>query len=205
MTARQPSRWTGASIVLSGDTAASPLDLANGANVTVLLNNTNTLTATSGAAGIHVTTGRTLKISSTAGDGSESGTFTVKGGTYIPSDAGGAGIGGNKNESGGAITIAGGKVYVTAGNEGAGIGGGAWFDGSEINIKGGYVETEGRNGGSGIGGGIAGNGGTIHINFPSGTSRGMAVAPGAWYYEEHPGTRGGSFNGVADDWPAGPA
>jgi hypothetical protein len=142
----------------------------------VLLNNTNTLTATNGAAGIHVTTGRTLKISSTAGDGSESGTLTVKGSTCIPSDAGGAGIGGNKNESNGAITIADGKVYVTAGNEGAGIGGG-----------------------------IAGNGGTIQINFPSGTSRSMAVAPGAWYYEEHPGTRDGSFNGVADDWPAGPA
>ncbi|GAB6392954.1 MAG: hypothetical protein MdMp014T_2327 [Treponematales bacterium] len=163
-----------ASITLSsGD--ASPLDLADGANVTLRLAGTNTLTAAGGGAGVHVTAGRTLRITSAAGDGQESGSLHANGGWS------GAGIGGSQGEDGGAITIAGGSVYATGyyspegdgadhHNAGAGIGGGGrnaadgGADGGDfgtISITGGYVEASGGGeetayageGAAGIGGG----------------------------------------------------
>ena len=66
---------------------------------------------------------------------------------------GNAGIGGNTQCSGGAITINGGVVTATGGGDGAGIGGGTNGVGGNITIKGGTVTATGNGGGAGIGGG----------------------------------------------------
>ncbi|GAB6390715.1 MAG: hypothetical protein MdMp014T_0088 [Treponematales bacterium] len=165
-----------ANIALSSG-SASPLDLADGANVTLRLAGTNTLTASGGGAGVHVTAGRTLKITSVDGDGQTSGTLTAAGGGV---GGAGAGIGGSMSEAGGIITIAGGTVNA-AGAPGdatyggsAGIGGGGDWDtvgwgsgrggGGTITITGGSVTAASNDTGSGIGGGCYGSGGTISIS-----------------------------------------
>lgn len=65
-----------------------------------------------------------------------------------------AGIGGNKECTGGIITIHGGTVTVTGGFCGAGIGGGWGGKGGTITILGGKIDATGV-GGAGIGGGMA--------------------------------------------------
>jgi hypothetical protein len=136
-----------ASITLSGTTAASPLDLADGANLTLRLAGTNTLTASGGAAGVHVPEGRTLTITSAAGNGQTSGTLTATGGG---ADNSSAGIGGGDHEDGGNITITGGVVNATGGPKAAGIGGG------DISVTGGTITATAGAAGAGIGGGTRG-------------------------------------------------
>ncbi|GAB6390664.1 MAG: Ig domain protein group 2 domain protein [Treponematales bacterium] len=202
----------------SGD--ASPLDLADGANVTLRLAGTNTLTASGAAAGVHVPAGRTLTITSGAGDGQTSGTLTVAGSGLDGNNKAGAGIGGSGYESSGIITIAGGTVNATGGGStyggyktgGAGIGGGGEGGaGGIITISGGEVNATGGFLSAGIGGGDCGAGGNITI---SENSRGKAVTafiPG--WGDPHavgPGESGGlsgSFSGPGalipgEVWPA---
>jgi hypothetical protein len=172
----------GASIVLSGDDDASPLDLANGANLTLRLAGTNTLTASGGAAGVHVPEGRTLTITSAAGDGSESGTLTATGGG---TGSAGAGIGGGMSEPGGTITIAGGTVNAQGGgytgdwSGAAGIGGGGDWDSTgvqgghgdagTITITGGVVNATGGSDGAGIGSGGRAPNTTGRVTISGGT------------------------------------
>lgn len=77
-----------------------------------------------------------------------------------------SGIGGNRYEDGGNLTINGGTVHSTAGYGGAAIGGGGSNHGGTITINGGTVIAEGNVHleGAGIGGGFMGSGGTITIN-----------------------------------------
>jgi hypothetical protein len=174
----------------SGNT--SPLDLADGANVTLRLAGTNTLTAAGAAAGVHVPAGRTLRITSAAGDGQESGSLHANGGWS------GAGIGGSQGEDGGAITIAGGSVYATGyyspegdgadhHNAGAGIGGGGrnaadgGADGGDfgtISITGGYVEASGGGEETDAGEGAAGIGGGGGAYGTVKTARGSVTITG---------------------------
>ncbi len=70
-----------------------------------------------------------------------------------------AGIGGGNGQSGGKITIAGGRVSALGGNSAAGIGGGNSGDGGSITISGGEVHAEGGANGAGIGGGKSGGAG----------------------------------------------
>jgi hypothetical protein len=167
----------GASIVLSGDTDASPLDLASGANLTLKLAGTNTLTASGSAAGIHAPEGRTLTITSAAGNGQTSGTLTARGGS---ADNSGAGIGGGRDEPGGNITITGGVVNATGGPKAAGIGGGEEGDGGVIVIAGGTVNATSGVQGAGIGGGSGSDnsGGTISITGGSVTAVSTYVGAG---------------------------
>jgi len=151
-----------ATINLSGG-SASPIDMESGANITLKLRGRNTLSAAGSAAGIHVSTGGTLKITSANGDGQTTGVLIVSGGG---SGGAGAGIGGSMNEPGGTITIAGGNTEAAGGDSAAGswggaagIGGGGAADnttgGGEagtITISGGTVHATGHCG-AGIGGG----------------------------------------------------
>ncbi|GAB6392537.1 MAG: S-layer family protein [Treponematales bacterium] len=202
--------------------ALIPLALAQGANVTLRLSGTNTLKAGYGSAGVHVPSGRTLTITSAAGEGQTSGRLDVTGGGFC------AAVGGGLSESGGVITISGGTVTATGGIEGAGIGGGDYGSGGTISITGGSVTAaatymaagiggggDGSGGnititggtvtanggqyGAGIGGGVNGGGGTIRINSP-GTSRGTATGSGGYGGRSvGPGAAGsgGSFSGPA--------
>ena len=159
----------------------SPLLLNNGADVTLTLVGTNTLTAGMSSAGIQTPSGTALTIDGTGsltarggnegagiggGDFGGSGTITINGGTITATSGwSGAGIGGGRSGSSDTITINGGTVIATSPGPGAGIGGGSLGAGGIITINGGTVTaTTGWNG-TGIGGGNnAGNAGTFTMN-----------------------------------------
>ncbi|GAB6391622.1 MAG: hypothetical protein MdMp014T_0995 [Treponematales bacterium] len=153
----------------SGD--ASPLDLASGANVTLILSGANTLTAAGGGAGIHAPEGTTLTITSAEGDGQTSGRLYAAGGMKETGDfqmPGAAGIGGGTGgESAGHIIIRGGNITAAGGSKenrggGAGIGGGAYVgwgklpggSGGRVEISGGVVTATGGYFAAGIGGAL---------------------------------------------------
>lgn len=144
-----------------------PIELGTNANLTLILEGKNTLTAGTYRAGIQ-TTGATLTING-------SGELDVRGG------AGGAGIGGSRDSrngadgvlniknvekgydggAGGTITIHGGTVRATGGSGGAGIGGGSGSNGGRARDKHDTVGDYGENGASG---GTGGAGSIITIN-----------------------------------------
>ena len=125
-----------------------------GATVNMRLVESNTLTSTSGFAGLQAPAGSVLTI-----NGSATATLTTQG------SADAAGIGGSSNNSGGTITINSGTVIATGGSRGAGIGGGYYYStGGTITINGGTVKARGGSGAAGIGGGDRGSGGSITIN-----------------------------------------
>ena len=140
------------------------IDASSGAAVSVTgkgdtnieLNGNNTLTSSSGYAGLeHNKTDNsgTLTITDDKGD---AGSLTANGGID------GAGIGGS-DEHDGQVTITGGEITATGGNGAAGIGGGAGDtdavggDG-DVTISGGTITATGGRLGAGIGGGAYGNG-----------------------------------------------
>jgi uncharacterized repeat protein (TIGR02543 family) len=88
-----------------------------------------------GKAGIHVTTGRTLKITSASGDGNYPTSFTASLGNAlsVTGGEGGAGIGGNSGEAAGNITIAGGAGIINAGSGARIIGPGSGGSGGTFN------------------------------------------------------------------------
>ena len=178
-------------------------DIQSG-NVSLVLENDNTLTST-GAAGLHVANGASVTISGTgsltatsqgeegAGIGGnkrensgaviiESGTVTANGATFA------AGIGGGGHAIAN-VTINGGSVTANCGSYAAGIGGGTGWEGGagSITINGGYVKATGGNG-AGIGCGDEGGhnapgtvtitGGTIEAHGGSGAGIGAGNASG---------------------------
>ena len=147
-----------------------PFALESGANVSLFLAGTNTLTSGNNRAGLEVSAGRTLSITNAPGD--DAGALTATGGEY------GAGIGGGNNGACGTVTINGGIVTAN-GSEffGAGIGGGGGGGGGTVTINGGTVTANGGEMGAGIGsGGYAGsdggNGGTVNISGGNVTAMG---------------------------------
>ena len=178
-------------------------DIQSG-NVSLVLENDNTLTST-GAAGLHVANGASVTISGTgsltatsqgeegAGIGGnkrensgaviiESGTVTANGATFA------AGIGGGGHAIAN-VTINGGSVTANCGSYAAGIGGGTGWEGGagSITINGGYVKATGGNG-AGIGCGDEGGhnapgtvtitGGTVEASAGSGAGIGAGNASG---------------------------
>ena len=139
------------------------LVLADNATLTVSQNN-----AYNNKAGINVTTGNSLVIYAQSTGGS-AGTMIVT------ADNDAAGIGGDKNQSCGKVTIYGGNVTARTGASsyyGAGIGGGQEGNGGTVKIYGGTVVAQApcyAAGGAGIGSGgsntagMGGNGGTVNI------------------------------------------
>ena len=139
----------------------SPLRLNNGADLTLLVEGTNTLTAGATAAGIRAPAGTSLTIDSTV-TGTSAGTLTANSGSPSPSSSG-AGIGDGVLENAGTITIKGGTITAVSVHTGAGIGGGDSGSGGVITISGGTVIAKSTYRGAGIGGGVNGAGGTITI------------------------------------------
>lgn len=114
-------------------------------NVHLILADGYTLTASQG---INVTDTNSLTI---YGQAEGTGALTATGAGWQ------AGIGGDRQQSGGTITINGGTVNATGGSAAAGIGGGYAGVGNTITINGGIVKATGDStdfgGGAGIGGG----------------------------------------------------
>lgn len=125
------------------------------ADVTLILEGTNTLKGGKEKAGITAGKGKKLTIE---GDGS----LTATGGPRA------AGIGGECNSSCGIIIINSGTVTANGGSDGAGIGGGGVYGqstgggGGTVIITGGTVNATGNNGAD-IGGGVDNNTGTVII------------------------------------------
>ena len=144
------------------------LVLADGASLTVQ--------GATKKAGINVASGNSLTIyCQSAGTGA----LTARGNTGDSSTFGGAGIGGNEDESCGSITINGGVVTATGASGAAGIGGGgasSWNKnpaGGAVTINGGTVTaTGGSMYGAGIGGGYYGDGADVEINGGTVTASG---------------------------------
>ncbi len=127
-----------------------------------------------GEAGVNVPAGSSLTI---YGQSEGTGTLTATG--YES----GAGIGGNSQRDGGAITINGGSVTATGGAHGAaGIGGGYSGSCGAVTINGGTVTARGGNNGTfagaGIGGGNDGNGGDVVLNGGTVTAIGGGTVAG---------------------------
>ena len=103
-----------------------------------------------GMAGIHVSKGATVKVTSEEGDGSTSGSLEVHGGG---GKYGGAGIGTRYNDDTGTVIIAGGTINAYGGHCAAGIGSGRDGKATDIKITGGEIYAEGGEYAAGIGGG----------------------------------------------------
>ncbi|GAB6393309.1 MAG: ZirU family protein [Treponematales bacterium] len=225
-----PVVWLENAVIDLSTAGGCPLDLADGANVTLVLAGDNTLTASGAAAGVHVPAGRTLRITSAAGDGQESGTLTATGGG---AGGAGAGIGGGMCEPGGTITITGGTVNAAGGSSGttwggaAAIGGGGDWDSvglgggrgdaGTITISGGKVTAVAYRNGAGIGGGgyalnttgkITISGGVVTAtgggNGGAGIGGGRAGAGGTIRINSPSGTSHGSAEGKDGGKGVGP-
>lgn len=139
----------------------APFDITKG-TVNLTLSGNNALIATGNQkAGLHVATNTSLTIT----EESNGGTLRAQGhqGNYAK---GGAGIGSNRNETAGSITIKGGTIRAEHGDCAAGIGGGFSGNAFTITINGGHITaiTHAAMGNpASIGGGGGGDGGTISI------------------------------------------
>jgi hypothetical protein len=188
-----------------------------GATVELLLKGSNTLWSASTKAGIHVSPGNVITIDSKDNPGYFSGTLTVTGGS------GGAGIGGNYNESGGTITVNGGTINANGGSFAAGIGSGSAVGGNATNggiitINGGIVTAttfdDNAHNPACIGGGAysdagiititggvvvikGGSGGSIGRGGPNGTnSSGSITVSGGTVYDAGYGIGMSGYHGV---------
>ena len=144
-------KFSDLTIDLAENFAGVPFD-CGGSTVSVSLDGDSVLTASGFYAALRVAEGAGLTIS---GDGS----LTATGGVYA------AGIGGNKGEKAGTVTIKGGTVTAVGGTHAAGIGGGWKGDGGDVTISEGTTKVIATGGAfaAGIGGGAKGNGGTVEI------------------------------------------
>lgn len=139
----------------------APFDITQG-TVNLTLSGTNTLVARGNRkAGLRVAEHTSLTIT----EASNGSSLRAQGhqGSYV---YGGAGIGSNRNETAGAITINGGTIRAEHGDCAAGIGGGYNGSASSITITGGHITAITHHAmydPASIGGGGGGNGGTISI------------------------------------------
>ncbi|MBO4927577.1 MAG: hypothetical protein J5379_04935 [Clostridiales bacterium] len=146
-------------------------------NVNLILCNGATLTAPKG---ISVNEGNSLTIWGQTGG---SGTLNAHNGSNV--DSGLAGIGGNKDQNSGVITINGGTVKAKGGNNAAGIGGGFAEYGSgglgTVVINSGTVIARGGSYAAGIGGGrsYSANGGSSSITINGGRVEATGIYGGA--------------------------
>lgn len=147
-------------ISMNGSNGA-PFDITKG-TVNLTLSGENTLVVTGNSkAGLRVAQNTSLTIT----EASNGSSLRAQGhqGSYA---YGGAGIGSNKGETAGAITINGGTIRAEHGDCAAGIGGGDSGSASSITINGGHIIAITHHAmydPASIGGGGGGNGGTISI------------------------------------------
>lgn len=168
--------WAGlqAAMLVDGDTVVLGSDITSPADERVQVESGESVTLD--------LAGRALVIASPVEDESalrvpETASLTIvdtAGGGSLTATSGrnAAGIGGDKFDSAGSITINGGTVTGSGGINGAGIGGGSAFmgvvgdgGGGTVTINGGTVIANGGQfNAAGIGGGDRGNGGVVTIN-----------------------------------------
>ncbi|MBQ6892741.1 MAG: hypothetical protein IJN48_00910, partial [Clostridia bacterium] len=147
--------------VIIDTVTAKQIDIAAGAKLNLTLTGESTITLTeSTMAAIHVPEGAELVITENS-----QGSVTVSADENVLAghSGNGAGIGGNKSENNGKITIHGGTVTATGGLGAAGIGGGWEASGANIIITGGIVTATGGSSAAGIGGGSTKDGTNITI------------------------------------------
>ena len=185
----------------------SPIEVAEGVSVTLILDGENTLSAFADGPGILVNQGAAVTIQSASGNNTDSLTVSgAKAGNYVSAEMGGggisiytagyAGIGGpnfeNSTEYTGTINIESGTITATGYSYGAGIGGGDFSSGGTINISGGVVtaisggtDPDGWVGvpadekmGAGIGGSQGCGSGDINISGGTVTAYGGYDCPG---------------------------
>jgi hypothetical protein len=174
------------SIDVSATSGKSAFD--SGANVTLQLIGANTLKSGASQAGVKVTDGEQLTVSSAP---SFAGSLSASGGAF------GAGIGGGYMQNGGAVTIHSGTVRANGGDFAAGIGGAYTGNGGTVTITGGTVTATGGVRAAGIGGGISGSGGDVVISGGSIKAGGVRSNIGAGYNGAHDGTLTNGFVPVA--------
>lgn len=178
--------WKSGWYVLDSDITISTRIEVDGDDVNIILEDGYTLTA---GQGIHASDLKGLTI---YGQTANSGNLIAHG--YD----GGAGIGGNRHETGATLTINGGTIEATSSDGSAAIGGGdqGYWMGSfgacgSVTINGGSVSAISYGHGAGIGGGgynnssasgmIGGNGGIVTINggqVDANSQSGYGIGPG---------------------------
>lgn len=173
--------------------AASPIDIFNEAQVTLIFDGINTLDGSlaENKAGLRVATDSALILQAA----NEDAFLDVKGGFH------GAGIGGNNEETAGSITIKNGTINTLGGVAGAGIGGGFSGHGGNITIENGYIIATGNEAGAGIGGGWIGNCGNVVILDgvieATGGARAAAIGNGSDMGGGFITIKGGTINATA--------
>lgn len=141
----------------------SAIDIKGNADVTIVLNGSNSLEGAGNHPAIWVESGSSLTIEGT-------GSLEARAGGTTPGfGAAGIGSGYGSNTSFGNITIKSGTIVAWGSEGGAGIGGGYEFGGGtatgNITIEGGYVKAYSESNGAGIGAGQnASYGGTVTIS-----------------------------------------
>ena len=138
----------------ASNTGEAAVSTSGEGDVTIELDNSNTVQSGSNHAGLEKNNTGTLTITDTDNNGS----LDATGGEY------GAGIGGGDSGDGSNITITGGNVTAQGGYRGAGIGGGDSGDGINIAITGGEVSATGGPYSAGVGGGYQGTGESIAVS-----------------------------------------
>ena len=142
----------GATVTLNGINITKGIECSGDATIILADGSTNTVTVPIFNAGIKIGDGATTTLTIN-GETAGTGTLTAQGGMSA------AGIGTDRNGSGGNIVINGGTVTAIGGNNGAGIGTGRAQDVSitcgDITINGGTVTATGVDNGAGIGTGLS--------------------------------------------------
>lgn len=159
--AESQTTWTDGWYVVDGEVTIDSRVTVTG-DVKLILTNGASLTVNDG---IDVSDGNSFTVYAQS-TGKNAGSLQATG----SDEAAGIGSSGSR-QSGGTITINGGKVVATGGSKGAGIGGGYWGAGGTTVIHGGVVYAVGGSinnssdygNGAGIGGGYCGDGGYITI------------------------------------------
>ena len=170
-------------VIMDNITMTGQIALKDTADVTLLLEGTNTVTGNIIVVSTTAATA-TLTIDSATVSGSSEGSLRVTpngaSSNYIAGIGGQGSSSGNSapNKNAGTITINGGTVTATGGYFSSGIGGGCNGAG-DVTINGGTVTATGGNNGAGIGGGASGTGGTITINGGTVTATGGSSNNGA--------------------------
>ena len=148
------------SLDVRGVDGAAALELGSGVSATLALAGTNVLRGGSGAAGVQVGDGRSLRIVDAEGQEPNAGRLEARGGNNA------AGIGGGNGQGAGSIALAGGTVAAYGGASGAAIGSGKYGQGGTVSVEDGALveQADGGSWGAGIGGGEASTGPEVVVS-----------------------------------------
>ena len=156
-------------------------------HVNLILTDSAVLTANNG---IHLPKNDAYSLTIWARDGEGNSAYDLE----AIGSAGCAGIGGNKYEAGGVLTVNGGELFARGGQFGAGVGGGDEGDGGAVTVNGGHLSARGNDGSAGVGGGDYGNGGALTVTGGRVTATGSVRSGGNGKGMASPGVGAGRPN-----------